>query len=341
MEFFTDYISFFAKTVTLMFAAIAVVGAVAAAAQRHKKSHDEKLQVKNINQRYRDMEAALNAGILGRKELKARGRQDKKDRKARDKKQKQGEGGRGRIYVLEFHGDMQASAVASLREEVSALLTVAGGKDEVVMKLESGGGMVHGYGLAASQLARLKERGIPLTVAVDKVAASGGYLMACVANTIIAAPFAVIGSIGVLAQIPNLHRLLKKHDIDFEQFTAGEFKRTVTFLGPTTDKARDKMQRDVEDMHRLFKDFVIRQRPGVDIEKVSTGEHWPALRALELGLVDKVQTSDDYLMSRRDHADIYAVKFTVRQTLAERLRLPFINSGSGRTANAAGPAPMV
>jgi serine protease SohB len=209
--------------------------------------------------------------------------------------------------------------VTSLREEVTAVLTVATPDDEVFVRLESGGGMVHAYGLAASQLNRIRERNIPLTVAVDKVAASGGYMMACVANRVIAAPFSIIGSIGVVAQIPNFHRLLKKHDVDFEQFTAGEFKRTVTMFGENTDEGRAKFRKEVEDIHLLFKDFIQKHRPNVDIVKVSTGEYWPAIRALEHDLIDELKTSDDYLLDKNETADIFQIRYSTRKNFLEKL----------------------
>ena len=220
--------------------------------------------------------------------------------------------------MLDFEGDIRATAVASLRQEISAILTMAGGGDEVVVRLESGGGVVHGYGLAASQLQRIRERKIPLTVTVDKVAASGGYMMACVADRLIAAPFAIIGSIGVLAQLPNLHRLLQKHEVDFEQLYAGEYKRTLTLFGENTDKAREKMQQELEETHGLFKDYVKAQRPRLDIDKVATGEHWLGTRALELGLVDRLQTSDDYLMAARRDAQLILLNYAGRKTFLDR-----------------------
>jgi len=223
-----------------------------------------------------------------------------------------------RIFVLNFDGDIRASAVSSLCQEVSAILTMAGPADEVVVRVESGGGVVHGYGLAASQLARLRERGIPLTVAVDKIAASGGYMMACVADKIIAAPFAFIGSIGVLLQSPNLRGLLKKHDVEFEQIYAGEHKRTLTLFGENTDKAREKVQQQIEETHTLFKAHVKAQRPGVDIEQVATGEYWLGSRALEMGLVDQLQTSDDYLMAARGDAQILELHYAEKQKLIDK-----------------------
>lgn len=223
-----------------------------------------------------------------------------------------------RIFVLNFDGDIRASAVSSLCQEVSAILTMAGPGDEVVVRVESGGGVVHGYGLAASQLRRLRDRGIPLTVAVDKIAASGGYMMACVADQIIAAPFAFIGSIGVLLQAPNLRGLLKKHDVEFEQIYAGEHKRTLTLFGENTDKAREKVRQQIEETHNLFKAHVKAQRPGVDIEQVATGEYWLGSRALEMGLVDRLQTSDDYLMDARFDAQILELHYAEKLKLIDR-----------------------
>ena len=112
---------------------------------------------------------------------------------------------------------------------------------------------------------------IGMNATFDKVAASGGYMMACIGDRILSAPFAVLGSIGVVAQIPNLHRLLKKHDVDYEVLTAGEYKRTLTVFGENTDKGRQKFQEDLELTHVLFKDFVSRYRPQLDIDQVLGG----------------------------------------------------------------------
>jgi len=221
--------------------------------------------------------------------------------------------------VLNFHGDLRAAAVASLREEVTAVLTAAQPEDEVMVRLESVGGLVHAYGLAAAQLLRIRDRRIKLTVAVDKVAASGGYLMACVADRIIAAPFAILGSIGVIAQLPNFNRLLKKHDIDYEQFMAGEFKRTVTLFGENTDKGRHKFQEEIEVTHTLFKEFVKSHRPQLDLDQVATGEYWYGTRALEHRLADELRTSDDYLLDASASADLYEVTFTGKKPWLARL----------------------
>ncbi|MEM7379530.1 MAG: protease SohB, partial [Pseudomonadota bacterium] len=201
----------------------------------------------------------------------------------------------------------------------TAVLAVARPGDEVVVKLESPGGMVHSYGLAASQLDRIVQAKVQLVVCVDKVAASGGYMMACVANRIVAAPFAVLGSIGVVAQLPNVHRLLKKNDIDFELLTAGQYKRTLTVFGENTDEGRQKFIEELEETHVLFKEFVSEHRPQVDIDQIATGETWYGRRALGMKLIDEVSTSDDYLIKRLEEVNVYDVRFVEHKSLRERL----------------------
>ena len=224
-------------------------------------------------------------------------------------------------FVLDFHGDIKATEVQQLREEISTLLTVAKPEDEVIVRLESSGGMVHAYGLAAAQLARIKEAGLNLTVCIDKVAASGGYMMACVAQKIIAAPFAIVGSIGVVAQMPNFNRLLKKHDVDIELHTAGQFKRTLTIFGENDDKAREKFKAELETVHQQFKQFVSEHRPRMDIDQIATGEHWLAAEAKKLGLVDELKTSDEYLSERARDAHLYHLHYAQRKSLQERVGL--------------------
>lgn len=314
-EFFFDYGLFLTKVATVVAAILVVVVFLLVLGSRQKAGRKDLLQVRKLNKKYEDMARAMNVGMLPKVALKKYRKQEKR----RLKKEKGASSRRKRIYVLNFHGDIRASAVASLREEITAILTVAEEGDEAFLRLESSGGLVHSYGLAASQLMRLRERDIPLTVAVDKVAASGGYMMACVGNRILAAPFAIIGSIGVIAQVPNFHRLLEKHDIDFEQFTAGEFKRTVTLFGENTEEGKAKFREEIEDIHRLFKDFIVQHRPEVDITRVSTGESWPGTRALEHKLVDELKTSDDYLLEASESADIYEVRYVPRKSLGEKI----------------------
>lgn len=220
--------------------------------------------------------------------------------------------------MLDFKGSIDAHEVSALREEVTAVLAVAKPADEVLVRLESPGGVVHGYGLAASQLQRLRERQIPLTIAVDKVAASGGYMMACVANNIVAAPFAIIGSIGVVAQIPNFNRLLKRNDIDIELHTAGQYKRTLTLLGENTEEGREKFREDLNETHHLFKEFVHSMRPSLDIEAVATGEHWYGVQAKEKGLVDEISTSDDLIIARMAEREVVSLRYMQRKRLMDR-----------------------
>ena len=321
-EFFLNYGLFLAKTVTIVAAIVPVVVVYRYDVEQKAGGRKDSFEIKKLNKKYDDMAMVMNVSMLHKDGLK-KYLKEEKDKLKGINKDKKDEGQRKRIYVLNFHGDIRASAVASLREEITAILMVASENDEVFVRLESGGGVVHGYGLAASQLMRIREKNIPLTVSVDKVAASGGYMMACVGNRIIAAPFSIIGSIGVIAQIPNFHSVLKKHDVDFEQFTAGEFKRTVTMFGENTDEAKAKFREEIEDIHVLFKDFIVQHRPDVDIAKVSTGESWPGTRALEKKLVDELKTSDDYLLENSKHADIYEISYVSKKSLIEKIGFQF------------------
>ena len=317
-EFISEYGMFLAKLGTVVVFILFIISVAFYLYMRAKSGIEEHLEVKNINRKYEQLGLMLNSSMLPRQQFKRVVKEIKAKHKARDRESKGGNG-RHRVFVLNFKGDIRASHVTSLREEISALLTVANDKDEVLVVLESGGGTVHGYGLAASQLQRIRDRGIKLTVAVDKVAASGGYMMACVADRIIAAPFAVIGSIGVLAQIPNFYRFLKKHDIDFEQLHAGQYKRTLSLFGENTEEDREKMQQELEDTHALFKQFVKDNRPAVDIEKIATGEHWYGKRALDMGLVDELRTSDDFLTEAVKTADIYELEYVRKKPLLEKM----------------------
>lgn len=319
-EFLFQYGLFFAKTLTWV-AAIVLVVAVLANLLHHLRAHaGDHLEVKNLNHRFRDLADSLKHALLTpeewKKELKAHKAEDKARAKAAPAG---GAAARPRIFVLDFHGDLHASATASLREEISALLQVARPGDEAVLRLESEGGVVHGYGLAASQLRRVRDAGVKLTVAVDKVAASGGYLMACVADRILAAPFAVVGSIGVVGQLPNFNRLLKKHEIDYELHTAGEHKRTLTLFGENTEAGRERFRETLEDAHALFKEFIRQNRPQVDVAKVATGDHWFGARALDLRLVDELKTSDDYLLERSKACDLYELRYKRHRGFVERL----------------------
>jgi serine protease SohB len=311
MEFLAEYGLFLLKVMTIVIAIVIVMAAGAAAGRKATQDH---LEVENLNKKYRKTAAALRAAVSRKDERKKQTKQEKKRQKAEEK-----QASRPRSFVIDFKGDLKASAVTSLREEVSAVLDVATPEDEVVLRLENHGGIVHEHGLAASQLARIRDRDIPLVVCVDKVAASGGYLMACVATKIYAAPFAILGSIGVLAQIPNFNRLLDSHGVDFEQISAGKYKRTVTMFGKNTDADRAKLREELEDIHTLFKAAVGRYRADLDLETVATGEHWYGTRALELGLADELLTSDELLLQRAVERDVYQVSYKIRQPLQKRI----------------------
>jgi serine protease SohB len=312
-EFFADYGLFLLKVITVAGALVFVIAAAAAASR--KAGSQERLEVESLNKKFRSRAQALQKAVLGKKRWKTLAKADK----VRDKVAAKSRTGRPRTFVIDFKGDLKATAVQSLREEVSAILEVAGDDDQVVVRLENYGGVVHEHGLGASQLARIRDRNIPLVVTVDKVAASGGYLMACVANRIVAAPFAVLGSIGVIAQLPNFNRMLDSHGIDFEQITAGEYKRNVTMFGKNTDAHRAKLKEQLEDVHALFKGAVSTYRPKLDLQKVATGEHWYGTRALELGLADELRTSDALLAELVTERDLYSVSHKVRKPLQKRL----------------------
>jgi serine protease SohB len=308
------YLLFLAETVTVV---LLIAGALVGLGVLSRRGRPRsRLRVKDIGERYDRLNSALTSAVLPKSESTAR-------RRARKRTQKQRRAGqtpaRPRVFVLDFHGDIRASRVAGLREEVTAILTLATPADEVVLRLQNPGGTVNDQGFAASQLMRLRRRGVPLTVCVDTVAASGGYLMACVANRIVAAPFAVIGSIGVVAQIPNFHRLLDRAGIDFEQFTGGQFKRTVTMFGENTEADRAKLTEQIHETHDLFKDFVAEHRPQLDVAAVATGEYWYGKKALELNLVDALATSDDYLLAARERADLFEVSYSIPLSAARRL----------------------
>jgi serine protease SohB len=315
-EFLSAYGLFLAQLATFL---LLIVVAAAVMTATRRRGHGEGLVVEHLNRRFEDSADELKRAIEGKKRFKKEAKARGKERKREDKERAKQETPRARLFVLDFKGDIRATAAASLREEVSAILRIARPVDRVLIKLENSGGTVHEHGFAASQLLRLKQHGLRLEVAVDKVAASGGYLMACVADKIFAAPFAIVGSIGVLAQLPNFHRLLEEKGVEFEQVTAGRYKRTLTMFGKNTDEGRDKLQQELEDVHDLFKQQIRDHRPGVDVERVSTGEHWYGARALELKLVDELATSDDVLAAAVKDFDLYHLSYKRRRRWSERV----------------------
>ena len=328
MEFFIEYGLFLAKVATIVVAIAIIISLAVGASIKGKQGGDKgHLEITPLNQQYEDMSEAMLIATMDeslqkaeeKKLHKAKKKQAKADKKAQKSESETDASAKKRVFVLTFDGNISASAVSHLREEVTAVLTQAKANDEVLVKLESAGGMVHSYGLASSQLDRLRKAQIPITVSVDKVAASGGYMMACVADRILAAPFAIIGSIGVVAQMPNFNRVLKKHDVDYELLTAGEHKRTLTMFGENTDKGREKFIEELEETHQLFKDYVAERRPQVDIDKIATGEIWYGSKALEMALVDDIQTSDEYLVACIQQAQVYEVAYVQKKKLHQRL----------------------
>jgi len=316
MIFFDNWALFFTKSLTLLLLILIFLSLVLLMLAKAKlKAREGELTLKSLNKCFREQRLRLWQETLSKKALKAKVKAAKKI-----VKREQDIPLEGRLFVLNFKGDLQADQARSLAEEVTAILQIAESQDEVLLRLESPGGAVAAYGYAASQLQRIKDRHIKLTVAVDKVAASGGYLMACVADEIIAAPFAIIGSIGVVARVPNFHRLLDKNGIEFEQITAGEYKRTLTLFGKNTAQGRKKVKAQVEEIHELFKIFIGEHRSNVDINKVATGEYWLARDALKLQLVDRLETSDDYLLAALNaERQVFEVKFTRKQSLKDKL----------------------
>lgn len=307
MEFLSEYGLFLLKVITLVIGLLLTVAGLFAIGKKGKS----KLEVLSLSKAQEETRKKLLQETKKTQKLKQI-----------EKKKKEIKLEKPIAYVIDFHGDIKASQADSLRELITAILTVVEPHDEVVVRLESPGGTVNGYGLAASQLQRIRDKNISLTVCVDKIAASGGYLMACVANQLVAAPFAIIGSIGVVAQLPNFHRWLKKNNIDVELLTAGEFKRTLTLFAENTNKGRQKFQEDLEAIHHTFKNYILNNRPQLDVNKVSTGEHWLAKDALDLNLVDRLQTSDDYLAEKNENFDIFHLKIPSKPSLAEKLTKP-------------------
>lgn len=323
MELLSEYGLFLAKIITIVVAVAANAAIIVNVAQRKRQRGE--LRVTNLSEQYQEMKDDLAMALLDghqqklwHKAQKKKRKQEAKAAKARAKQDETRDTDKPRVWVLDFKGSMDAHEVNALREEVTAVLAVVKPQDQVVLRLESPGGVVHGYGLAASQLQRLRDKNIPLTIAVDKVAASGGYMMACVADRIVSAPFAIIGSIGVVAQIPNFNRFLKSKDIDIELHTAGQYKRTLTLLGENTEEGRQKFREDLNETHQLFKAFVHRMRPTLDIEQVATGEHWYGEQALEKGLIDEINTSDDVILNLMEGRDVLNVRYLQRKKLMDR-----------------------
>ncbi len=310
-EFASEYLFFLLKIITVVIALVYIFSVLSSA--KVKKQGKGHLSVKNLSKSFKSMGLQINKSHLSVKEfkklLKEEKKQDKKASKSKDK---------DAVFVLDFMGDVQATGDVKLKEEINAILSSKLKCKEVVLKMESRGGSAYAYGLCAAELKRLVDNGINLTVCIDKVAASGGYLMSCVATKIIAAPWAIVGSIGVIAQLPNFHKLLKKNDIDIELHTAGEFKRTLTSLGKNTAEGRKKFISELQELHTVFKDFVSENRSQIDTKKVATGEVWQGNKAQELGLIDDIGTSNDYLIQLSEKYDLYEIDYVINQTIGDK-----------------------
>ncbi|MYD43640.1 MAG: protease SohB [Gammaproteobacteria bacterium] len=337
MEFLYELGLFIAKGFWVVICIAIVLILLTSMRSRRRPQHEENeghLLVRHMNEHIREIQRHIDVEAFDpqssqvrrkseRKRQKAEAKQRKKDAKAaakseaaakpREKGEEESESKddeRRHVFVLTFEvDDIEASRVQFLRKEISAILVRSKKPHEVVVRLKSSGGYVHSYGFAASQLLRIRDAGIKLTVAVDEIAASGGYMMAAVADQIIAGPFAVVGSIGVAAELPNLHRFLKKYDIDYEVLTAGKHKRTLTVFGENTDEHREKFQEEMDQTHELFQDFVSKHRDVVDVPATATGETWYGSKALELKLVDAIQTSDQYVLDACNDAEVYEVQW--------------------------------
>ena len=319
-EFFFNYGLFAIKAFTLIFLIVIGLGFIASLIANKNKDR-ECIEIEKMNDHFDALRNALESEILPKREykrvIKSRKNEEKISKKSKKKEKQEKE--KKRLYLLRFDGDLHASEVDNIRKAITAILTFAKPNDEVLVVLESSGGLVHNYGLAASQLKRIRDKHIHLTVAVDLVAASGGYMMACVANKIIAAPFAIVGSIGVLAQLPNFNRLLNKVNVDVEHHTAGEYKSTLTMFGKNSERAREKFKEELEETHSLFKDFVKTNRKQVNIDKIATGEHWYGSQAIDLKLIDEIKTSDDYLLDKSKNYDIYEITYQIHETIRDKI----------------------
>lgn len=308
-SFAADIISFLLKAIILVFCFAAVVAI--SVSSKKKNSSEFSMSIINLKEKLLEQALSIKKQILSKDDLK----KYKKEQEALEKTKNENPN----LYVIDFKGSIDAKEVASLKQEVNAIISSHKKGDEVMVNLESGGGVVHGYGLAAMQLSRIRDAGINLTVCVDKVAASGGYMMACVADNLIAAPFSIIGSIGVIGQLPNFNRLLDKCNVDYEQHTAGNFKRTLTMLGKNSDESRAKFKDDLENIHKLFKGFIAKYRPDLDIAEVSTGECWFGTDALNMKLVDHISTSDDFLLNKLSSHNLYKIEYKANKGIMSKL----------------------
>jgi len=314
IDLLVAYGFFLLKVITVLLVILIPILMISSSTKHRKETDKGRIIVKNLSNKLEEIGVTLKSAEMDPKAyksfLKERNKKKKKEIKGKSKEI---------VYVLDFKGDIQASAVGKLKQEVNAIIASQVKCKEVVIKVESGGGSAYAYGLCAAELKRLVDNKIKLTVCIDKIAASGGYLMSCVATKIVAAPWAIVGSIGVIAQLPNFHRLLKKLDIDIEMHTAGKFKRTLTTLGENTKQGREKFISELEDLHVVFKDFVKENRSKIQVAKVSTGEVWQGEKAKKLGLIDEIGTSDDYLLKLASKFKLLEIQYFEKKPFTARI----------------------
>ena len=315
MDFIVQYGVFLLKVITIVIAILLPILMIINSSKGRSISEKGHLQIKNLSDQFENMGFAIQGTLMTPKALKKFRKELHKQKKKEEKNPAKDQQS---IFVLNFNGDIQASEVDKLKHEINAILVSDTKCKEVVLKVESGGGSAYAYGLCAAELKRLVDNKIKLTVCIDKVAASGGYLMSCVATKIVAAPWALVGSIGVIAQMPNINKLLKKNLVDFEMHTAGEFKRTLTVFGENTEEGRSKFKSELEDLHIIFKDFVKDNRPEIDTSVVATGEVWQGEKALAVGLIDEISTSDDYLVKLSKKFKLFQIDYIEKKNLSER-----------------------
>jgi len=314
IDLLVAYGFFLLKVITVLLVILIPILMISSSTKHRKETDKGRIIVKNLSDKLEEIGVTLKSAEMDPKAyksfLKERNKKKKKENKGKPKEI---------VYVLDFKGDIQASAVGKLKQEINAIIASQVKCKEVVIKVESGGGSAYAYGLCAAELKRLVDNKIKLTVCIDKIAASGGYLMSCVATKIVAAPWAIVGSIGVIAQLPNFHRLLKKLDIDIEMHTAGKFKRTLTTLGENTKQGREKFISELEDLHVVFKDFVKENRSKIQVAKVSTGEVWQGDKAKKLGLIDEIGTSDDYLLKLASKFKLLEIQYFEKKPFTARI----------------------
>ena len=314
IDLLVAYGFFLLKIITVLLVILIPILMISSSTKHRKETDKGRIIVKNLSDKLEEIGVTLKSAEMDPKTyksfLKERNKKKKKEIKGKSKEI---------VYVLDFKGDIQASAVGKLKQEINAIIASQVKCKEVVIKVESGGGSAYAYGLCAAELKRLVDNKIKLTVCIDKIAASGGYLMSCVATKIVAAPWAIVGSIGVIAQLPNFHRLLKKLDIDIEMHTAGKFKRTLTTLGENTKQGREKFISELEDLHVVFKDFVKENRSKIQVAKVATGEVWQGDKAKKLGLIDEIGTSDDYLLKLASKFKLLEIQYFEKKPFTARI----------------------